>query len=350
MNEYKKLKFVVIGLGHQSLEDHLPAISHCDGSELIGVSDIDPLLSEQIAKKYDVPFANSAKALLEKLDTKPDVALLAVPHKDYLPLVTFFAEQGIDIIKEKPFAISSKEAGEMIALARKHNILIQVTLQRRYNPIFLSFKQLINRIGKIYSIEARYTLNIDRLDNSWRSKKMYAGGGALIDLGYHYIDLIVWYFGLPDSVNCRLSTHNREGQDYDVEDTAFVSFSYNDEKEDDMRVLGNLVVSRVYPEKDEGLIAYGSKGAVVLQRGKVSRINLKGEEIESLSREGGWPSAIDDQLDEFIKNIHDNKNRGSIDSQHLDHVAFIEASYASAEKHESLNPRDYRMKLREDIQ
>jgi predicted dehydrogenase len=334
-----KLNIVVIGLGHQSLEDHLPAIEESGYWNLVGVADIDQTIAEETAKKYSVPYATKVSGLLELLPKLPDAALIAVPHKDYLPLIKTLAAKKINIIKEKPFAISVSEAKEMIKLAQDNDVSIQVTLQRRFNPIFQSFNQLIKRIGKIYSIEARYTLNIARLDDGWRSSKVFAGGGALVDLGYHYIDLIVWYFGLPDSITCRLSTSNREGQLYDVEDTAVANFTYREDEGDHKAILGTLVVSRVYPEKDESLIAYGSKGSVYIKRGKVCRRGIDGVEVEVLERMGGWPSAILDQLDEFAKNIIAGKNRGSIDPQHLEHVAFIEAAYESADKHSTVDPR-----------
>lgn len=342
-----KLDIIVIGLGHQSLEDHLPAIQESNYWNLVGVSDIDKSTSQKTAEEYNVPYATDVSELLELLPKSPDVALIAVPHKDYLPLIEILVAKKINIIKEKPFATSLEEASAMVKLAHENDISIQVTLQRRFNPIFLSFNQLIKRIGKIYSIEARYTLNIARLDEGWRSSKVFAGGGALVDLGYHYIDLIVWYFGLPDSITCRLSTSNREGQQYDVEDTAIANFTYNENGGDDQVILGNLVVSRVYPEKDESLIAYGSKGSVYIRRGKVCRRDLDGNEVEVLERIGSWPSAILDQLDEFAKNIIEGKNRGSIDPQHLEHVAFIEASYESAENHSTIDPHVCLNKLKE---
>ena len=165
----RQLSIIVIGLGHQSLEDHLPAIKESGLINLVGVVDVDRGIAEQIAKEYKVPHAISVKKLFNTLDVKPDAALIAVPHKDYLAIIKELANKGIDIIKEKPFAATIEEAKTMIKLAKDNNISLQVTLQRRFNPIFISFNQLIKRIGKIYSIEARYTLNIARLDSGWRA-------------------------------------------------------------------------------------------------------------------------------------------------------------------------------------
>ncbi len=337
----KILNIIVIGLGHQSLEDHLPAIHTSKKYNLVGVIDIDKKHAKKIAKEYNVVFAQTYSELKSKIDIEIDVALIAVPHSEYLKIIREVAADGIDIIKEKPFAVSLKEALELKNIVEQNNISLFVTLQRRYNPIFKSFEQLVKRIGKIYAIEARYTMNISDLASGWRAVKDVAYGGALADMGYHFIDLIIWYFGLPDSVTCKVSTGNRANQQYNVEDTVFVDFSYNDIAEDDKRILGNLVVSRVYPRKDEYLVAYGSEGSVSVKRGELIRLDVAGQEVEHLLRLGGWPSAIIDQLEDFYEKIISKGYKGKIIEDYMEQVSFLEASYISAETHKAENPIKY---------
>jgi predicted dehydrogenase len=127
---------------------------------------------------------------------------------------------------------------------------------------------------------------------------------------------------------------------YDVEDTAFVDFSYNDDGHDNERVLGSLIVSRVYPDKDEVLVAYGSKGSVAVRRGQIVRRDLNGEEIECLTRTGSWPSALVDQIEEFAANIRSGAHNGHIEDRYLQQVSLVTAAYQSAEQHKSINPYD----------
>lgn len=340
MND-KVLNIIVIGLGHQSIEDHLPAIRESKKYNLVGVVDIDEEHAKKIAKEYDTVSAQTYLKLRSKISIKIDVALIAVPHSEYLKIIKEVAADKVDIIKEKPFAISLKEASELKDIVEKNNISLFVTLQRRYNPIFKSFEQLVKRIGKIYAIEARYTMNIADISIGWRAVKDVAYGGALADMGYHYVDLLVWYFGLPDSITCKISTGNRKNQQYDVEDTAFIDFSYNDIANDNERILGSLVVSRVYPEKDEYLVAYGSDGSVSVRRGELVRLDVTGQEVEHLSRLGGWPSAIIDQLEDFHEKIISGEYKGRIIDEYIKQVSFLEASYISAKAHKAENPINY---------
>lgn len=132
----KVLNIVVIGLGHQSLEDHLPAIQESKKYNLVGVIDIDEENAEKIAKEYQTISAQTYSELKSKIIIKIDVALVAVPHSKYLKIIKEVAADKIDIIKEKPFAISLKEASDLKDIVEENNISLFVTLQRRYNPIF----------------------------------------------------------------------------------------------------------------------------------------------------------------------------------------------------------------------
>ena len=337
-----KLDTIVIGLGKQSCEDHLPALVASSFYNLVAVVESDGKRLQEIAKQYGVPGFASLKAFLQSEISNPDVAIVAVPHNAYIPIITELANHKINVIKEKPFAINFAEAKEFKRLAEENSIRIFVTLQRRFNPIFTTFNQLVKYIGEIYSIEARYTMNIARLDKGWRAHKEVAGGGALIDMGYHFVDLLIWYFGLPNSINCKLSRSNRSKQIYDVEDTALVSFTYNEDGGDEKRILGNMLISRVYPAKEESLTVYGSAGSVQVQRGRLCRKDIDGNEIEILERQGSWPSAIIDQLEYFAKRIqHDEDIDDKVSTEYMEHIAFIEASYASNLDSCSHDPNDY---------
>lgn len=342
-----KLHVAVIGLGKQSKEDHLPAIKVSNLFKLVGLVDSDPERLKQFSNEYHVPGFSSIEALLSSSVHKPDVAVVAIPHTTYPSVIKLLAENSIHIIKEKPFATSMKEANEFKSLSAKYNIGIYVTLQRRFNPIFFTFNQLKQHVGAVFSIEGRYTMNIARLDEGWRAQQSLAAGGALIDMGYHFVDLLIWYYGLPDSISCKLSRKNRGDQKYDVEDTAAITFTYNDSAGDEKRILGSMLVSRVYPQKEESLTVYGSLGSVQVQRGRLVRRDLDGNEVEILERQGSWPSAAVDQLEQFGQMIIERSIPHEINPEYLKHIAFVEAAYASNDTAKPVDPRKYlkRMKV-----
>ncbi len=155
-------------------------------------------------------------------------------------------------------------------------------------------------------------------------------------MGYHMVDLLMWYFSLPDRVFAEMSCSAKEGIIYDAEDTAQVIFKY--EKEN---IWGSLLVSRVIPPKQEYINVYGTRGIIHLERGKIERYSPSGELQESLKREHSWPSAAQDQIEYFVKVIKGEKENISNPEFHFNHLAFIEAAYKSAKLHQYINPKEF---------
>lgn len=340
------LRVVVIGLGKQAQEDHLPALKESAEFELVGVCDTDPDKVSRVGGEYNVFATTELHELLEKKEF--EVAVVAVPHHCYVDIIRSLALAGKHIIKEKPFATNINEAREIIRILKDSNVYLGTMTPRRFNPIYRTFHQLRKRIGKIYSIEGEYTMNVLALDAGWRSSKKLSGGGALVDMGYHFVDLLIWYFGVPTSVTARMTRGNRPGQQYDVEDTIHLLFDYNLEDHYDEKLVGNFVISRVYPEKQERIQVFGTEGSIEVSRGLIRRLDIQGKEVERLERKGGWPSAAVEQLDFFAERIKGFVPGSLPDyTEHLQHIAVIEAAYQSDRSSGSCPPSDFLDQLRE---
>ena len=209
-----------------------------------------------------------------------------------------------------------------------------VTLQRRFNPVYASFLQLADQIGTPFVVDARYTLHVPDPSEGWRGKTAEAGGGCIIDMGYHIIDMILWYFGQPDRILADISVSARPDRDYDAEDTALIHFAY------DGGLYGSLLLSRFIGPKSEQIRLVGSKGMVQLERGRVRRLTNGGEVTESLSREQAWPSAAACQVDYFCRVIDGTRPNASGPRENLAHMSFIAACYESARTHAYVSPKE----------
>ena len=109
----------------------------------------------------------------------------------------------------------------------------------------------------------------------------------------------------------------------------------------DEKIVGNFVISRVYPEKHERVRVFGTNGIVEVSRGLIRRLDISGNEIERLERRGGWPSAAVEQLDHFAESIRQFVPGDLPDyTEHLQHVAVIEAAYESDRTGTSCRPSD----------
>lgn len=326
------LRVGVIGLGHQSLEDHIPAIDSCIDTQLVAVAEVEQQkLSDFLSTQEGVHGYTDAMEMIEKEHL--DFVIIAVPHHLHHELTKQALQRGLHVLKEKPFATSLSDAQELLALAKKYNRHLIVTLQRRFNPIYNTFFQLVDKIGELYFLEAQYTFFTSQPDAGWRGSKDLAGGGCLLDMGYHIVDLLIWYFGLPDRVIACASTRAVENAIYTAEDTAQLLFSY-----DTNRLWGSLLLSRSIPPKQEHLHLYGTRGSIHLERGKIERRQPDGSTIESLTREYHWPSAAQDQIEYFVRLIRGKKNSLDQTKTHLQHIAFIQAAYLSLEQQKFIYP------------
>lgn len=328
-----KLKVALIGVGKQSIEDHLPALKNSTMVELTAIQDIDPKVAKEWGNKLGVAAYTSLPDLLKR--HKVDFAIVAVPHDQYIKIIEELAKNHVHILKEKPLALNFDESLKMRNIILKSNVELMVTLQRRFNPIFSTFTQLMKRIGQPFFVEAKYTMFVDNPDKGWRGKKDSAGGGCLIDMGYHIIDLIIWYFGLPDNLHAEFRTLAKPLKYYDAEDTATVLFRYSEKG-----LFGTLLVSRYIPPKTEYLRLIGTNGIVEVRRGELLRYKNDGELVERLTRDNAWPTAATTQIDYFCDVIEGKEPNIGNAEYHLQHMAFIEACYRSQKLRRFVNPFD----------
>lgn len=323
----------VVGLGGQAQKDHLPALADCRLAELVGVCDVDPQRAAAQADQRRVPGFTDVGCLLREV--RPDFAIVAVPHHAGRAVITACAEAGVHVLKEKPFATDPHEAAELAALCEKTGIELMVTVQRRFHPIYAAALQLLDQIGTPYLVEGRYTFHCPDPATGWRGRAELAGGGCLADMGYHLIDLVLWYLGLPDRVMADTSAAAAPGAEYDAEDTALVHLAYNS------GLYGSLLVSRSAGPKTEHLAITGPHGTLAIERGAVRLLDPAGQVVESLLREPAWPCPPAVQIDHFCRVLEGTHPNPSGPAAHLPHAAFLAAAYASQATARPADPKEF---------
>lgn len=326
------LKAAAIGLGKQAVEDHVPALMASTSADLVAVCDVNPAAVERTREQGSVNGYIDFDEMFAKEEL--DFVIVAVPHHLGGPVIRAAAGHGVHVLKEKPFATSLVEARELVTVCEDAGIHLMVTLQRRFNPIYTSFLQLADQIGSPFVVDAQYTIHTDDPSDGWRGHADQAGGGCIIDMGYHMIDMLIWYFGMPHRILAQLSVGARPDRDYDAEDTALVHFAY------DHGLYGSMLLSRFIGPKHEQIKLVGSNGIVVLERGRIQRLTNSGKPIESLSREQSWPAAATCQIDHFARVIHGTRPNVSGPRENLAHLSFIAACYQSARSHRLVNPKE----------
>ena len=184
---------------------HLRNILNLKSAGLIAVSDTsEKALANARKTGIRKTFTDSHKLLA---DPDIDAVIIALPtylHKD---LATEAAEAGKHILLEKPLARNVEEGKEILSVTRKNGVKLMIGYDLRFSPPLLELKEKIQN-GTLGEIEIAYATNIGagpfshraegsipRPVPSWWFNKELTGGGVLIDLGSHLINLTRWYFG-----------------------------------------------------------------------------------------------------------------------------------------------------------
>lgn len=321
----KKLHVGIIGLGRQSLSDHVPALLKRPDIVIVGGCDPDPVARNNFKKAFPqvcgaVPLFATSNELLDS--TSLDFAVVAVPHDKYFDIVEELCSRNIPFMKEKPFAMNLEEMERIVSLPNFDKCGFIVS-QRRYNKLYHSAKEAIAMIGKPYLFSATYKLNINSPHVGWRGSRASAGGGCLLDMGYHIVDQLIWWFGgVPEKLNAHVSSL-AVPEDYDAEDTATVSFAYSN------GLHGNLTISRAAGEKSEQYELYGSDGYIVGSKKSLVVKDKRGALLKPLL-EYDHEEMTDEQLNFFITRLATKTGFSDIQQEHIKNMQFIERCYGDA--------------------
>ncbi|KPV44929.1 Gfo/Idh/MocA family protein [Alicyclobacillus ferrooxydans] len=191
----KRVRVGIIGVGGIALGKHLPSIAKIQGVEIVAFCDV---VEENAVKGRDQYGAQGAKVFTDyrELLAQPGIDAVYVLTANFLHAeVTVAALQaGKHVMCEKPMAMTTAEAQAMVDAAERTGQILTIGYQNRFRPDSLYLKQLCERgeLGEIYFAKA---LAIRRRAvptwGNFLSKRMQ-GGGPLIDIGTHALDLTLW--------------------------------------------------------------------------------------------------------------------------------------------------------------
>lgn len=218
-----KVKWGVIGAGGIADRRTIPGIIKAENAELIAVMDVDLLLAENIRRKYNAKRAyDNIEALLA--DSEVEAVYIASPVAYHKLQVLKAADAGKHILVEKPLGLSVIEGEEIINACKKNNIYAAAGLMMRYHAYHQKMKEIVDdgKLGQIVSCRAQLTCWYPEIQGAWRQDKKLSGGGAMMDLAIHCIDLIQ-YITNSRTVKVTGMTGTKTFA-YDVEDSSSVLF------------------------------------------------------------------------------------------------------------------------------
>lgn len=331
-NENKYIRFGVIGAGGFADKRALPAFKKSEQFILDAVMVRDRERAKQIATRHGAEkYYDTIEDLLH--DDDIDAVYICTPvylhHSQTLDAI----EAGKHVFCEKPMALSENECQEMIDAAQMRNVKIGINFQMRCHAGFTQLKSMIEdgQFGNIYLIRTQLHLSYPPDKNlQWRYQPDKSGGGVIMDVGSHCLDLLEFFGGNISSVHCL--TEKR--QQNKVEDLAItmvrfengaVGISDNSFLTDDRVNIIEIYGDRMTVLGLNAIGPFESPDFYVVKEGETEPVPTK------------WVNPYTRIIDEFIQAIVDGENipvNGMIGKRN---IQIIKAAYQSAQSGKFVN-------------
>jgi predicted dehydrogenase len=219
----KKIKWAVLGSCGIAKRRTIPeGILAANNAELSAVYDVDQKANTELASQTGAVAAGSEEELLS-LDA--DAVYIATPAYLHCSQVLAAAAAGKHILCEKPLGMSNDEAQQMIAACEQAGVMLGIAFMMRFQSQHQAALKLINegRLGQPVYGRAQLSCWYPPMDGAWRQNPAQGGGGSLMDMGGHCIDLLEMFFGEVKTVSCSI---HRSVHAYESEDSAVALLTF----------------------------------------------------------------------------------------------------------------------------
>jgi len=211
--EPRTIRTAVIGYGLAGSVFHAPLLATNASYSLDVIATSDA--GRQAAASSRLPgveVVSDGAAVLERA-ADLDLVVLATPPMTHYPLAKAALEAGLDVVVDKPFAVTSSQGQELIDLARQLGRVLTVFHNRRWDGDFLTLQKLlaVKGVGEVTRFESSFERWSPTIGKAWKARATAAdGGGTLFDLGSHLIDQALQLFGPATVLHAELTARRSD--------------------------------------------------------------------------------------------------------------------------------------------
>jgi len=293
------IKIGVIGTGKWGI-NHLRVYKQIPNCQLIGLADIDEK-KKALADEHNIKFFKDYKEMLKEVDA----ISVVVPTDLHYGIVKECLNANKHVLVEKPITLDSKQAKDLVTIAKEKKLILSVGYLFRFNPAVIELQKIIKsgELGKIQYITARYIHS---------SKPPRKDSGVVFNLGIHLIDVLNFILEeKPKRVYCKKTNYLNQLQ----EDSANIMLDYGS-------FYTDLEVSCCHPLKKRDMWVIAGKEKIYidfleqimirypLQITEEQIITEKEKNIEIRKNE-----PLKDQLQHFINCVEEQKNNNNNQKQ-----------------------------------
>ncbi len=281
-----RVKIGIAGLSHSHV---LPLLRNLDRDDIqiVGIAESNTDLSQRYAEEFGINqdlLFESLEKMLEQ--TKPEGVITFTSIFDHLKVVEACALRGIDVMVEKPLAVSTDHANTMVELAKEHGILVLTNYETSWYPSNYMGKEMVSNgeLGDLRKVivydghKGPREINVNPEFLEWLTDPVLNGGGAVTDFGCYGANLITWILNgeKPLSVYAELKQY-KPGVYPEVDDDATIILSYPG-------MEGVIHASWNWPFNRKDMHLYGSTGYAFIDDAETIRYRLDEKSKEEVKK------------------------------------------------------------------
>ena len=316
----KKLKIAVIGTGGIAKAFHIEALAKMENVEVIALCDIKIEKAQELAKIYNI--ANVYENYKDVLEIEElDAVDICTPNYLHSIIAVEALNKGLHVFCEKPDAVSVEDVLNMKNASEKSNKTLMVMRNNRYWESSKFLKKYIadGKMGEVYTGRCGW---IRRRGipgkGGWFTTKEQSGGGPLIDLGVHMLDLSIWLMGNPTPVSVTGCTYTKFANSEDESDSEHSMFG--EANKDGIFDVEDLAI---------GFIKFNNGASLQLEFSWASNIEQEDHFVELRGTKAGssWHNADNNRLKIFAQengqtidinpNLNTNTNNHALNLKHF---------------------------------
>ncbi|MBO4894595.1 MAG: Gfo/Idh/MocA family oxidoreductase [Clostridia bacterium] len=350
----EKVNVAVIGCGSIANCAHIPAYLKLPDVNIKYFCDIIPERADAAVEKY-----GCGKAVYDYHEILGDPELEAVSvctHNDFHSIIAIdFMKAGKHVLSEKPAARILSEALEMQKVAHETGKILNIGVCNRFGTQVNNVKKLIDEgaLGEVYHVYASFRAHrsIPGIGGDF-TRKAASGGGALIDWGVHYLDLILYCCGEPKPLTASGEAFCKLGKD--IKDYVYTSMWAEDTADKngvydvDDSVVGiirtdgpvisfngawaqNIGVSETYID------FMGTKGGIRLNYcGDFTYYSTKDGMLTSMQTESRHNNFYDEEIKSFINCVKTGEHNQAYIDYAIETSKIMQAIYDSSDSHKEI--------------
>ncbi len=307
----------LVGLGHVAINGHLPAWKQSKNFKIC--AGIDPAIDRQNIFKQSLPNVPVYSNLEESLNLKLNFLDVATPPHSHYSIIAQALQRGWNVLCEKPLVLKQEDLKQIEKLAAQQNKVVFTVHNWKFSEPCKAITHFLrtNKIGKLKHVAwqvFRTGPSITTDQGNWRLDLEKAGGGILMDHGWHAFYLLLhWIQKKPHSLKAQLE--NKKYPDLKLEDTAHVQLKFGDASREEL-ITSEITLTWASNIRKNFALLEGEEGTIVFEDDQIHLLRKNGgSEVlkfnAPLSKGSHHPDWFSEVIEEFAGELKDPAKKGN---------------------------------------